>query len=112
MRVRNGQEFVGSRGEPAIACPAMTFRAVTVAAGAVYHNLVRAMIALLDAGAKRGGAACADVAEFLSVLAEDIGDFQSAFAHRWRAGSSESSMGCRGRASKGLATSCRRLVET
>ena len=68
------------------------------AAGAVFDNLVRTLIALLDAGAKRGGAACADVAEclellareevaptiqeFLSVLAEDIGDFQSAFAHR------------------------------
>ena len=104
VRVRNWQEFVGSSCEPLLACPAMTFRAVPVAAGAVFDNLVRAMIALLETGAERGGTACADVAEclellareytptiqeFLSVLAEDIGDFQSAFAHRWRVGSSE-----------------------
>jgi hypothetical protein len=47
----------------------MTFRTVPVAAGAVFDNLVRTMIALLDAGAKRGGAACADVAERLELLA-------------------------------------------
>jgi len=106
----------------------MAFRAMPVSARAVLDRLVGAMIALLDAGAKCGGSACADVAEclellarqriapalqeLLSVLAEDIGDFQWLVAHHWRASLSERSMGCSWRASKGLVTACRRLLET
>jgi hypothetical protein len=71
----------------------MTLRAVTIAAGAVFE-LVRAVVALPDVRAERGGAACGDVAapvlqEFLSVLAEDIGDFQPIRVHRCRTGSAE-----------------------
>jgi hypothetical protein len=76
----------------------MAFRAMPVPARAVFDNLMRAMITLLHASAERGGTACADVAEYLellarqhiapairellSVLAEDVGDFQSLPAHR------------------------------
>jgi len=101
MSVRNGQDLFGPLRQPLVACPTMAFRAMPVSARAVLDRLVGAMIALLDAGAKRGGSACADVAEclellarqhiapalqeLLSVLAEDIGDFQSLVAHHWRA---------------------------
>lgn len=103
MSVGNGQNLFRSFRQPLVACPAMAFRAMPVAARAVFDRLVQAMVALLYTGAERGGAACADVAEclellarqhiapaiqeLLSVLAEDIGDFQSRFAHRWRASS-------------------------
>ena len=63
------------------------------------------MVALPDVRAEGGGAACGDVTEclallarenigpaveeFLSVLAEDIGDFQPIGGHRCRTGSAE-----------------------
>jgi hypothetical protein len=63
------------------------------------------MVALPDVCAEGGGAACGDVAEglelparenvapvleeFLSMLSEDIGDFQPIRVHRCRTGSAE-----------------------
>jgi hypothetical protein len=74
--------------------------------GWVLGELMGAVIALLQMSAEGGGSACADVAEslellarehvapaveeFLSVAAEDIGDFQSLLVHRWRVLSTES----------------------
>jgi hypothetical protein len=65
---------------------------MAVAAGSVCNFLMTAMVALVYLRAKGGGTACADVAEcfallrrqcvtpalqeLLSVLSEDIGDFQ------------------------------------
>ena len=87
-----------------------------------------AVIALPQVSAEGGGSAGADVAEclallarehvapaveeFLSVPTEDIGDFQSRLAHRWRVLSTDRSMGCTCRESKGLGAACRCLVET
>jgi hypothetical protein len=101
---------------------------MAVAAGAVLDELMGAVIALPQVSAEGGGPACADVAEclelvarehvaptveeLLSVLAEDIGDFQSLFAHRWRTLSTDRSMGCNCRESKGLGAACRCRVET
>jgi hypothetical protein len=66
-----------------------------VAAGSIFNHLMEAVVALLDVRAKGGCAACDDVLEclpllgrqnvspaieeFLTVLAEDIGDFQPGF---------------------------------
>jgi hypothetical protein len=75
----------------------MALGTVPVATGLVFDHLVRTVIALLHEFAELGGTACADVAEnlallvsqhaaptveeFLSVLSEDIGDFQPMLTH-------------------------------
>jgi hypothetical protein len=89
---------------------------------------MRAVIALLQMSAKRGGAACADVSEcpqllgrkrmvpslkeLLFVLAKDIGDFQPMIAHCCWGSSFVSRMGFSSSASKGLGAACIRRVET
>ena len=86
-----------------------------------------AVVALLYVGAEGGGAACADIAErlpllgrqyvspaieeLLTVLAEDIGDFQPGFRYLLRP-SAEYSTGCRGSASKGLGAAWSRFSDT
>ena len=128
MGIGNRQNLAGAVGEPAVTGTAVAFGAVAVAAGAILGELMGAVIALPQVSAEGGGSACADVAErltllarehvapaveeFLPVAAEDIGDFQSLLAHRWRALSTDRSMGFTGRESKGLGAACRCLVET
>ena len=87
---------------------------------AVSYLLMGTMIALLDLGAEGGGTACADVSEcftllgrqhvspaiqkFLTVLAEDIGDFKPTGCHRCRPSSQRYSIGFSCSASNGLGT--------
>src|SRR5215467_7746470 len=52
------------------------------------------------------------IQELLTVLSEDIGDFQPMFRHRCRPFSLEPSIGCSGSASKGLRTACSRCRDT
>ena len=90
---------------------------MTVAARSVCNLLMCAMVTLLHLSAKRGGTACAEVSEclallrrqyvspaiqkLLTVLAEDIGDFQPMFGHG-RGVSCSSARGESGSASNGL----------
>ena len=100
MAIGNGQDLLRPGGKPLVARPAVTLRAMPVAARSVFNHLMGAVVALPNVGAEDGGAACADIAEslpllrrqyrtpaieeFLTVLAEDISDFQPGFRHRLR----------------------------
>ena len=128
MGIRNRQDLAGAVSKPAVARPAVAGGAVAVAAGAVLDELMGAVIALPHVSAEGGGPACADVAEclellareyvapaveeLLSVSAEDIGDFESRFTHRWRMLSTDWSMGCNCRESKGQEAARKCRVET
>ena len=95
---------------------------------AVSYLLMGTMIALLDLGAEGGGTACADVSEcftllgrqhvspaiqkFLTVLAEDIGDFKPVFRHRRRPSPSVVKISLIGRSSSGLTVFRNRASET
>lgn len=100
MTIRNGQNLLGPVGKPLVARSAVALRAMPVATRPVFNHLVRAVVALLYVCAERSRAARADIPEnllllgrqhispaleeFLTVLAEDIGDFQPMFRHRRR----------------------------
>src|ERR1051325_11168436 len=91
VAIRNRQNLGGSISKPLVACPAVAFWAMTVAARPVGNHLVPAMVTLLDVCAKRSSTARTDVSEclpllgrqhippaieeFLTVLTENIGDF-------------------------------------
>ena len=99
-----------------------------IAAGVVCDGLMRAVIALLQMSAKRGGAACADVSEcpqllgrkhmapslkeLLFVLAKDIGDFKPMIGHCCCGSFFLERMGFKASASNGLGAACSRRVET
>ena len=127
MTIRNGQDLLRPGSQPLVTCPAVALWAMSVAARSVFNHLMGAMVALLYIGAEGGGAARADIPEslpllgrqhvspaieeFLTVLAEDIGDFQLAFRYLLRA-SAEYSTGCRESASKGLGAAWSRFRDT
>ena len=127
MGIGNRQNLLGLGGQPLVTCPAVALRAMPVAAGPVFNHLMGAMVALLYIGAEGGGAARADIPEslpllgrqhvspaieeFLAVLAEDIGDFQSGFRYLLRP-SAEYSTGCRESASNGLGAAWSRFKDT
>src|SRR5450759_4644044 len=127
MTIGNGQDLLRAGGEPLVARPAVALRAMPVAARSVFNHLMGAVVALLYVGAEGGRAARADIPEslpllgrqyvspaieeFLTVLAEDIGDFQPGFRHRFRP-SADYSTGCSGSASKGLGAACSRFMDT
>ena len=83
--------------QPLIARCGLALRTMSIPARVVRDGLMRAVIALLQMSAKRGGAACADISEcssllgrkcmapslekLLFVLAKDIGDFQPMAGH-------------------------------
>src|SRR5258706_5447430 len=127
MSIRNGQNLLRPGGQPLVPCPAVTLRAMPVAARSVFNRLMGAVVALLYVGAEGGGTARADIPEslpllgrqhvspaieeFLTVLAEDIGDFQPGFRYLLRP-SAEYSTDCSGSASKGLGSAWRRFMDT
>jgi hypothetical protein len=128
VAVRNRQKFPCSVAEPLVTCAAMALGAMTIAAGSVGNLLLAAMIALLYLGAERSSTACADVSEgfallrrkhvpptlqeFLSVLAEDVGDFRLGRTHRLRPSPSDCTTSITCRPSKGLTMALRVLFET
>ena len=101
---------------------------MAISARSVCDLLMAAMIALLDLGTERGGTACADVSEyftllwgqhvspaiqkFLTMLVEDIGDFESLFPHRRRPSPSGSRISRIGKPSSGLTVVRKRASET
>src|SRR6266849_3676118 len=92
MTIGNRQDLLRPLGEPLVARPAVTLWTMPIATGLVCDDLVCAVVTLLQVCAERSGTACADVSEclpllarqyfspaiqeLLTVLAEDIGDFQ------------------------------------
>jgi hypothetical protein len=99
-----------------------------VATGLVCDDLVCSVVTLLQVCAERCGTARADVSEclplptrqyfspaiqeLLTVLAEDIGDFQPRLGHRRRPSSLPPSIGFSWSASKGLWAPCSRCRDT
>ena len=101
VAIRYRQDLRGPITQPLISRPAVALGAMTVTARPICDLLMPAVIALLHLRAECGGAAArADVSEclpllgrqyispameeLLTVLAEDIGDFQPMFRHRRR----------------------------
>src|ERR1700694_202873 len=127
MAIGNGQNFLRPLGKPLVARPAVALWAMPVTARTVFNHLMGAVIALLYVGAEGGRAARADIPEslpllgrqyrspaiqeFLTMLAEDIGDFTSRFRPLLRP-SAEYSTDCSGSASKGLGAACSRFRDT
>ena len=106
MRIRNRENFVGSVAEPLVTSPAVALWAMPVPARAIRSFLVPAMIALLDLRTEGGGTARADISEclalfwrqdispaiqeLLTVMTEDVGDFEPIFRYRLRPSPSDS----------------------
>src|SRR5260370_41645520 len=115
VAIGNGQDILSAGGKQLIARPGVALWAMSVAAGSILDDLMRAVVARQDVRAERGGAARGDVTEnplllggqhmapaleeFLAVLAEGIGNFELLVAHRCRALSWVLWMSCLCRAS-------------
>ena len=129
MAVPDRQQIFCSVCQPVISCPTVALWAMAISARVVHDLLVRAAVTLLDVmHAEFGGAACDDIPErpvllarkrmppaiqeLLSVLSEDIGDFESPRCHRRRPSPSESVIAMTSRLSKGLAVEASVRFET
>src|SRR5712692_6372014 len=115
MTIGNRQDLLRPLGQPLVARPAVALWTMPIATGLVCDDLVCAVVTLLQVCAERSGTACADVSEclpllarqyfspaiqeLLTVLAEDIGDFQPRLGHRRRPSSLPRSIGFRESAS-------------
>lgn len=118
MAIRYRQDLRRPITQPLISRSAVALGAMTVTARSVGDRLMPAMITLLHLRPECGGAARADVSEclpllgrqyispakeeLLTVLAEDIGDFQPMFCHRRRPSPSVVRISRIGRLSSGL----------
>src|SRR5258708_34400668 len=70
MSIRNGQNLLRPGGQPLVTCPAVTLRAMPVAARSVFNRLMGAVVALLYVGAEGGGTARAEYPGKPSVAGE------------------------------------------
>ncbi len=68
VEVWNFEEFLLSRGEPALASLCLTLRTVPVSAGIIRDGLMTALGALIDVTAKRRRAAASDCPEHAQLL--------------------------------------------
>src|SRR5690242_2796873 len=68
VTIWNREDLGGPITQPFIPCPAVALGAMAISARSVCNLLMAAKIALLDLGTERGGTACADVSECLTLL--------------------------------------------
>src|SRR5260370_26121730 len=61
--IGKGQDLLSAGGKPLIARPGVALWAMSVAAGSILDDLMRAVVARQDVRAERGGAARGDVTE-------------------------------------------------
>src|SRR5260370_9047552 len=63
VAIGNGQDLLSAGGKPLIARPGVALWAMSVAAGSILDDLMRAVVARQAVRAERGGAARGDVTE-------------------------------------------------
>ena len=68
VEVRNVEQFLFSRGEPALAGLCLTFRAMPIAAGVIRDGLMAALGALIDVPSQRRRAAAGDCPQHAQLL--------------------------------------------